>query len=279
MALVAVLAASAPAAISYSTDFTAADGFAAGELRWQNGWLGQTGYIVDPTGTGTVTYPSDGNYRRTLYGEGGLGGTGGTPAGGSSSVGDVIEFTAVYQLSFDGARTNAGPATIGYRDEFSTTYNAAPKQGVKIEYNQWQDSTGGSVKFFPDMADTDNSDAMILDGTDLGFGVYDPCDPGAWDGVSDTMQISYQATYQGAGNWQVDSLTVENLATTTVYTYSGATQTYAADYGDYFFAWKFADAGAGVLTGTADAMSYDYVPEAATLAIFGLGAMLLRRNK
>ena len=245
------------------TDYTAAEGFVDGELQFQQGWLGQTGTIVDSTGTGTVTTDIDGagsgGFLRNSFGAGATGGTGGVASTADFNNGDQLRITLDYQFTL-GSNGTTNLAIAGFRDEgpnLGNGFENNPQQGFKINYNTFEATSGGSVKFFPDLADSDNADALIIDGTELGLDAAGEF--GAADFTSDNLQITYLVSTDGADNWTVDSLTVENLDTSTTFEYTGPTQTFTFAGTDAFYGQSLAFANQPNLVATSDAVKFEYL--------------------
>lgn len=211
----------------YQTDYTSASGFTSGNLKDQDGWLGQANAQVDPSNEGKVT-SIGGPYDRNLHGAGARGGTDGNPnTTGSFQVGDKLSIDFRYQFTLKG-NNNASLATVG----FSSTYNPnlAPSIdfGFKSNFNGYDpdpsEQDDGNVKFFPDLEDSNNGDALIIEGLDVGVS------PGTADGStpdldSDPLEIRYELTNTGIDSWEVTHFQVENLSSSQTFIYTGPTQT------------------------------------------------------
>jgi hypothetical protein len=248
----------------YTTDFTSAQGFSVGNLDGQNGWALQAFAQVNPSGSGTVS-SKGGPFDRNHYTTGFKGNAAGAaPVAGDFNVGDAIGITVDYQFTLP-SFGNFGAAQFGIKNTDAST---APQQGFKVEYN---DFSTGTVKFFPDRNDSANGDGLLVSASLLGI------DNTAADLISDRMRISWYAAYAGGSSWTVTGLSVLNLDTSFAYTYTGPTQTFTYSAGDAFYTQQLALNGNAGFTGTLDAVSLELnvVPEPGTLALFGLGTLVL----
>lgn len=248
----------------YQTHFTSAQGFSAGNLSGQEGWAGQNFAQVDPSGAGTVSSiggPFDRNYYTTGF-KGNA--AGGSPIAGDFNVGEAISITVDYQFTLPSIG-NFGVAQFGLKDTDAST---PPQQGFRLEYASFGD---GNVKLFPDRNDSANGDGLLVAASLLGI------DNGGSDLISDRMRISWSAAYGGGSSWAVSGLSVLNLDTLVTYTYAGPTQTFTYGAGDAFYTQQIASNGNAGFTGTLDAVTLEFnaVPEPGTLALFGLGTLVL----
>ena len=247
------------------TDYSSAQGYSSGNLSGQQGWLGQNIAQVDTSGTGTVSSVG-GPWDRNMHGTGATGGAGGNPSGNGFNPGDQLRITYDYQFNLSG-NVNTSMANVGFRNEGPNAANmwqSAPLEGFHLVFNTTGPATGGIVQVFPDMADSNVADALVLDGVDVGI------NPASGDFVSDNLQIYYQASTDGAGNWSVDDLVVENLDTASSFTYTGAVQTFTYADSDAFFAQQMAPNADLVFTGVTDGVKFEYFDPATPLA--GLAA-------
>ncbi|MEQ8208825.1 MAG: PEP-CTERM sorting domain-containing protein [Lacipirellulaceae bacterium] len=224
------------------TDFSAAEGYVDGELRTfgtvnPNGgdpgvWLGQTGPMVDTSGTGTVSI--SGAFRRNIWNMGALGGqaggTGDTEGGGAShptpagfGIGDTLRLEQTYSFELLSGAANVGLLDTGVRSNFVLgSFEAAPSLGIKLSYSEFED---GALKIFTDLTRNENS------GADNPFALFiEPVDIGVDNGwnpatmmkdlptdlVSDTIKVTWEAVYDGADTWTSTELIVENVDTATV---------------------------------------------------------------
>ncbi|MEM8945352.1 MAG: hypothetical protein AAGD11_09225 [Planctomycetota bacterium] len=212
------------------TDFTAAEGFADGNLQFQNGWLGQNLPQVDSTGTGTVSIT--GGFQRNIFNVGALGGMAGgdgsAEGGGAShpqpagfNIGDVLRIEHVYSFDLDNVAGNVGLLQTGVRPNFVLGgFEAGSVLGTKVDYNSFED---GSLKVFSSFA------RLGFNGADNPFALFiEPLDVGVdngWDGVaytnptdfvSDKIKFTWEAVYDGADTWTATEMIVENVDTATV---------------------------------------------------------------
>lgn len=267
--------------VIYETDYTAAQGFADGNLQGQDGWQGQAIAQVDSTGTGSVSSVG-GPFDRNSHGNGARGGVAGVPAteGNFQPFESIrITFNYSFSLSADGGIVmgNAGIRPDGPNS--GNGFNSVPTQGFKLEYNPFDDEPliqdDGGVKFFPDRNDSANSEAMILDGIDVGIS------PGTADGSavdldSDPLEIEWVVTRNGSGGFTVTSFKVTNLMTTSVFTYGGPTQTFdwfetdaeTDPYLDAFFAQQLAPNSDNAFTGTTDGARFEFIEAPAVRPVF-----------
>ncbi len=222
------------------TDFTAAEGYTDGELRnfatiTPNAgnpgvWLGQTGPMVDTSGTGSVSM--QGAFLRNHWNMGALGGQSGgdgsTEGGGAAhptpagfGIGDTVMIETVYRFELDNAVANRALLQQGIRPNFVLAgFESAPAIGAQIAYNPFED---GELKFFTDLSRTgfdgaNNPFALFVE--PLAVGVDNGWDGAAYtnptDLVSDNIRITWEAEYQGADTWQATELIVENADTATL---------------------------------------------------------------
>ncbi|MDP4643845.1 MAG: thrombospondin type 3 repeat-containing protein [Opitutales bacterium] len=266
--------------VTLYADFSEANGYVDGNLSGQEGWLGQTNTQVDAT-AGTISNTGAG-YIRTVHGNGVLGSTGGNPATatGTFATGDVISIDYDYQFTLPPA-VNSNMVVAGFRGE--TASDSKPKQGFKLAYNQFSAATGGNIKFWPDLADTVNGDALIIDGSLFGLnGAGDPgVGTGAVDLESDDIRISYLAECTDAGTnaWEVTGFTVTNLTTSQTWSYSGPTQTFTYDDDgatvpatptEAFFAQQLAPNGQATFTGSSSRVVLKYATSGVDADMDGL---------
>ena len=259
MMLMVVYSTASEGAIIVDARYTAGQGYVNGDLQFQQGWLGQNLTTVDTSGTGTASLAGATGFRRNVNAAGATGGTGGVASTAGFNPNDVLEITYDYQFTLSG-NANINMAVAGIRDEGPNAgngFDAAPQQGFKTSFNVFQASTGGSVKFFPDLNDNANGDALILDGFDLGI---DPTDflSGGVDLTSDRLRINYKASTDGANNWTVDNFSVTNLDTVTTFNYGGPTQTFSFAGTDAFVAQQLAPNGDAGFLSTTDGVVFEY---------------------
>ncbi|MEQ8836528.1 MAG: hypothetical protein RID07_06955, partial [Lacipirellulaceae bacterium] len=228
------------------TDYTSAEGYNTGNLQAHPEWAGQQIAQIDASGSGTVT-SIGGPFDRNMHSF--------SPTGGLAfNADDSLRITFDYQFNLSG-NVNTNMANVGFRNEFPNAGNgfeSKPLQGFHMEFNVFESSNGGSVKFFPDLNDTANADALILEGPEVGV------NPAGGDLVSDNLRITYQASTDGAGNWTVDSLEVENLDTSNTFTYAGPTQTFTYSAADAYFSQQLAPNGDTSFTAVTDGVKYEY---------------------
>ena len=245
-------------------DYTSAEGYSSGNLAFQQGWLGQTIAQLDTSGTGTVS-SIGGPWDRNAYGDGATGGAGGIPSSTGFDDQDKLRITFDYQFNLSG-NVNTNMANVGIRNEGPNAGNgwdAKPLEGFQMRFNTSQPTSGGTVKIFPDMNDTNDADALLLTGLQLGI------DPASGDLVSDNLQIVYEASTDGAGNWSVDSVEIENLTTSTTFVYAGPIQSFSYAATDAFFAQQLAPNGDSGFSGVTDGVRFEYIYQGATLAVVG----------
>lgn len=281
----AFIAGSASAVVVLDTDFTEAEGFSTGNLKFQQGWLGQDPPQVDPTGTGVVV--SSGAFIRNLYSVGATGTTAETAndgAGAGFAVGDMFQIDVKKQYTLS-SPVNADMGIFGVRDNFSTGgFNATPTMGVKVNYNQFDPATGGSIKFWTNLArggggPADNPFALFVSGDDVGLNPT-PDVGEIQDLISDLLLISVKFTKTSATEWTASELVITNLDTATELARATTdkpgvleTVTYADD--EAYYADRWTDNAA--VTTTTDSVRFEYIPipEPASLALVGAGALIL----
>ena len=228
---------SSEAVVLIDTDFTAADGYNDGALRFQqpngagNGiWLGQLNPTsmnpsVDST-AGTVTvgtgFPPAGDaFFRNAWS---LGATGGTLGGSSDETGsgfmqgDVIQIDFTYQFDIVDGDANHDLYNIGVTDCFAQCgFDATPQWGLEAGYSEFED---GGIKFFthPGREATnggDNPFALIIPAPDLGVDSGFSGNP--IDLSSDNFRVSYTAelTDSSTDTWTATELVITNIDTAT----------------------------------------------------------------
>ncbi|MEM6551140.1 MAG: PEP-CTERM sorting domain-containing protein [Planctomycetota bacterium] len=290
-----VLGVSAAADVVYETDFiTKSDNtpFAAGELQFNDGWLGQAGFIVDPNSPGIVSRTANGQFRRVLHSAGATGGVAGGDgsgeAGNGFSDGDVIKISAEIQYDLI-ASANQELSLIGFRENFvNGGFNAAPTNGVEIAYSAFN---GGSLKIFTNFARSgtngaDNANALFVSGADGGF---DSGNAGGTEDLStDNLLIEYSAEYQ-SGFWTATSLVVTNVDTATVVANSDdklAVLESTAYSGTEAFLGFRAFGNVTGSTANLDSISFEYepftetvIPEPASILLLGAGALAMLRRR
>lgn len=224
------------------TDFSAAEGYVDGELRTfgtvnPNGgasgvWLGQTGAMVDTSGTGTVSI--SGAFRRNIWNMGALGGQAGgdgsTEGGGAShpnpggfGIGDTLRLEQTYSFELLNGAANVGLMDTGVRSNFVLGgFEAAPNLGIDLSYSEFED---GAIKIFTNPArdannGADNAFALFIEpldiGVDNGFNSETGLKDLPTDLVSDTIKLTWEAVYDGADTWTSTELIIENVDTATV---------------------------------------------------------------
>ncbi|MEM8945351.1 MAG: PEP-CTERM sorting domain-containing protein [Planctomycetota bacterium] len=291
-ALTAMLTSSSTATLIYETDYTTrsdngnpfVDG---GELRFQDGWLGQTGYIVDSDAPGTVT--SSGAFLRTLNNRGATGGVAGGDGSGETGTdfqtGDEIKITTTLQFELATA-ANQALSTVGFRSNFvNGGFDAAPTNGFKVAYSSFAD---GSLKVFTNLTrqgfiGADNAFALFVTGPEGGFNSGG--NGGATDLVTDTLEFEYTAVF-GTDEWTATELIVRNLDNGGAIVAQGsvenpsALETSVYTGTEAFFAQRLTDFN-GTST-TSDSMRFEYtaIPEPSSLILMGLAsvAAVIRRR-
>lgn len=289
--LATAIVAPASAVVVYETDYTTrsdngnpfVDG---GELRFQDGWLGQTGYIVDSDAPGTVT--SGGAFLRTLNGNGATGGTAGGDGSGEVgtgfSDGDVIKIAIELQYTLTTA-PNQELSVIGVRENFvNGGFDAAPTNGFETAYSSFGD---GSIKVYTNFArqgfiGADNAFALFISGPDGGFNSGGNGQPE--DLVTDTLLFEYEATFN-SGFWDATGLVVTNVDTGLVVADAvdkpAVLESTAYAGSEAFFGQRFI-AGAGPSV-TSDSVRFEYIavpePGSAALAASGLMVAMFRRRR
>ncbi len=261
LALVSALAASALANVVVDTSFTTTEGFNAGELRWQNGWNGQTGYIVDPAGTGTFKMDAgNGGWLRIMYTAlGARGGTGSTgPAAGSFDVGDVLRITWDTRYTFDSDTSINQIGQVGIRYNpygYGGSWEAAPEVGFGIGY-----STVDGLVFKPSWT---SAESFSVSHADAGL------DPGASDLTTDWLRVTWEVEHTGSGNWLVSSMNVENLDTLASWSYAGSAVNIMFNNSDAFLALRLDFNAGDLFTAQVDAAKYEYetIPEPVDLYV------------
>ena len=251
----AIDAGSNPAITILDTSFSAAEGYNTGQLAFQqpngpgNGrWTLQTIAQVDAT-AGTVTSVG-GPFDRNMWDIGATGGVAGTPSTAGFNAEDALAITFDYEFTLD-ADANRGLVDVGFRNEGPNAgngFNSRPQQGARAIYN----ATTGNVEFFPNR--NDQTDPLTVAGSLLGL------DTDLADFQSDPLRFEYLARTDGAGNWSVEWFSVENLNTSTVYVYSGPTQTFVYAGDDAFYSQELARSNQAAFTGSALAAAFEYQP-------------------
>lgn len=276
-------ASSSLAAVIYETDYTTrsdngnpfVDG---GELRFQDGWLGQTGYIVDSDAPGTVT--SSGSFLRTLNNRGATGGTAGGDGSGEVGTdftnGDTIRIVTTLQFDMT-SDPNQALSSIGIRENFvNGGFNASPTNGFKVAYNSFGD---GSLKVFTNFArqgfnGADNAFALFVSGPEGGFNSGG--NGGVVDLSTDNLEFDYTAEFLN-DSWVATEMIVTNLDTNTIVA-QGTTENPAALEGaaytgtEAFYGQRLTDtAGSTVIS---DGMRFEYtaIPEPTSLVLIGFAA-------
>lgn len=287
----ALLAGQASAAIVYETDYTTRsdngnpfnDG---GELRFQDGWLGQTGYIVDSDAPGTVT--TSGAFLRTMNNRGATGGVaGGDGSGevGTLQAGDEIKVTTTLQYDLTTA-PNQALSVVGVRSNFvNGGFDAAPTNGFKVAYSSFGD---GNLKVFTNLTragfnGADNAFALFVSGAEGGFNSGG--NGATQDLVTDTLEFEYTAVF-GSNEWTATEMIVRNLDNGGAIVAQGTvenaaaleTQTYAGS--EAFFGQRLTDTAGAVVTSDSMRFEYTAIPEPSTLILLGVAgiAALARRR-
>ncbi|TWT40635.1 hypothetical protein [Botrimarina hoheduenensis] len=290
----------APGAVIYETDYTLRSDngnpfIDGGELRFQDGWLGQTGYTVDSDAPGTVT--SSGTFLRTLNNRGATGGVAGGDGSGEVGAGfndgDTIRIVTSLQYELaPGTTTPSAPnqelANIGIRSNFvNGGFNAAPTHGFEVAYNSFGD---GSLKVFTNFAragsvGADNAFALFVDAADGGFNSGE--NGGDADLSTDNLEFDYTAEFQ-AGAWAATELIVTNLDTNMVVAQASIDKPAALEAVAYtgteaFFGQRFLGNASGAV-GTSDGMRFEFtaaIPEPTSFALvwlLSLGVAARRRS-
>ena len=261
---------------SYDTDFTAAEGFSAGALQFQQGWLGQNVNglpSVDPTGDGSVT--SDGAFLRNLYNVGLTGSVAGSDdgpgfgtgdgEGAGFNEGDVISIEQELQFTLADGTSNQALTFTGFRQNFSTGgFDAAPTVGFKMAYNPFSAESSGSFKLFSNPArqgfnGADNPFALIVDGTAIGLDSQPT--GGTADLTSDNLLFTYSAqlTNSASNEWTTTELTITNLdsgfSVSATVDNPMALETFTYTGTDAYLASRWTDSSASVTT---DRISIEY---------------------
>lgn len=254
---------------SYDTDFTAAEGFSAGALQFQQGWVGQNASgvpSVDPSGDGSVT--SNGAFLRNLYNVGLTGSVAGSDdgpgigtgdgEGAGFNEGDVILIEQELQFTLADGTSNQALTLTGFRQNFSTGgFDAAPTAGFKVAYNPFSAESSGSFKLFSNPArqgfnGADNPFALIVPGIDLGLDSQPA--GGTADLVSDNLLFTYaaQLTNAAANEWTTTELTLTNLdsgfSTSAAEDKPAALETFTYTGTDAYLASRWTDSAASVTT-------------------------------
>lgn len=258
---------------SYDTDFSAAEGFSAGNLQFQNGWLGQSGPSVDESGDGTVS--SSGAFLRNLYNVGVTGSVAGSDdgpgigtgdgEGAGFSEGDVISIEQELQFTLNDGTSNQALTLTGFRQNFSTGgFDASPTAGFKMAYNPFSAESSGSFKLFSNPSrqgfnGADNPFAIIVSGTDIGLDSQPTS--GAADLVSDNLLFTYSAqlTNAATNEWTTTELTLTNLdsafSVSAAVDKPAALETFTYTGTDAYLASRWTDSAATVTT---DRISIEY---------------------
>ncbi len=270
----------------YQSDYSSLN---AGELQFQDGWLGQTGSIVDPV-AGTVTR-GPGGFLRNVNGNGALGTPIDTLAGPGFKVGDRIKISTSLRYVL-GATTNQNLSLIGIRQGFGAgpdlgNFDAVPlvdAGGIRTAYSSFG---GGSIKVYTNLArqgfeGADNAFAVFVTGTEGGF---NGADAGQSDLMTDLLEFRYEAVFNGVG-FQATQLLVTNLDTNTVVA-DAAVENPAAleastyNFGDAYLAQRLISGDASTAIQSGVSFEFHPIPEPASLVIlFGLGGIscLTRRR-
>ncbi len=235
----------------FLAQYTTAGGYATGNLNGQKGWVGQNVAQVDAV-AGTVSSPG-GPYDRNLQGKGALGSSAGNPATATKTIAtdDVVKITFDYQFNLRQSE-NSQLFNAGFRPE-GNLGAWSPTQGFSADYNGFQASTGGSLKFYPNLMVKNNANALIVNGSL--FGLNATGDPGVGNGTvdlsSDTMRFTYIAkcTDGTANTWEVISFKVLNTVTSQTYTYAGPTQTFTYTGAELFYCQQLAINNSSAIVG------------------------------
>lgn len=281
LAGLACLAAPVSAAVIYETDYTTRsdngnpfnDG---GELRFQDGWLGQTGYIVDSDAPGIVS--AGGAFLRTLNNRGATGGVAGGDGSGEVGTdftnGDTMRIVTKLQFDLDTA-PNQALSSVGVRPNFvNGGFNASPTSGFKVAYNSFAD---GSLKVFTNLSrqgfnGADNAFAVFVTGPEGGFNSGGA--GAAQDFVTDTFEFDYTAVFQD-DQWVATEMIVTNLDTATVVAQASTENPAALEAEAYtgteaFFGQRLTDHNGAVTNSDSMRFEYTAVPEPSSLALAGL---------
>lgn len=271
------------AAVIYETDYTTRsdngnpfnDG---GELRFQDGWLGQTNYIVDSDAPGTVT--AAGAFLRTLNNRGATGGVAGGDGSGEVgtdfSNGDTIRIVTSLQFDLTTA-PNQALSSVGIRPDFvNGGFNASPTNGFKVAYNSFGD---GSLKVFTNFARQgfnggDNAFALFVSGSEGGF------DSGGSGGVvdlsTDNLEFDYTAEFLN-DTWVATELIVTNLDTNTIVAQGTTENPAALEAGAYtgteaFFGQRLTDTNGAVAVSDGMRFEYTAIPEPTSALLLSMVA-------
>lgn len=281
-ALACLVSAPAFAAIVYETDYTTrsdngnpfVDG---GELRFQDGWLGQTGYTVDSDAPGTVT--ANGAFLRVLQNRGATGGVAGGDGSGEVGTdftnGDTVRIVTTLQYDLSSA-PNQDLSGVGIRENFvGGGFNASPTSGFKVAYNNFAD---GSLKVFTGQGrqgfnGADNAFALFVTGAEGGF------DSGGTGGTvdlsTDTLEFDYSAEFLNDA-WVATELIVRNRDNAGAIVAQATTENLAALEStpytgtEAFFGQQLTNTNGAVTVSDGMRFEYSAIPEPTSLALFGL---------
>ncbi|NNM28752.1 MAG: hypothetical protein HKO57_04480, partial [Akkermansiaceae bacterium] len=172
-----------------------------------------------------------------------------------------------FRYSFHlGSDLNWGLARVGIRDEGPNPgngFDSRPQQGFKTEYRKDDPdesaSDDGSFRIYPDLNDTNEFNAMVLEGAFVGIS------PGTQDGSaedlqSDDLRVEYVITHNGAGTFNLTSLSVTNEATGLTAFYTGPPQSFSWSATDAFLTQLLAFNGDPSFSGTSGGVVFEFFP-------------------
>ncbi len=255
----------------FSSNFTAAEGFADGQLRNNANWFGQGTWNVD-SGAGTVAGTA-GTFGRIANNNGALA----TLGNATFTTGDRLVYSTNFSFSLGGPTNTFNIMQGGMTSATSGTPNV--EMGFKLQYNQFRGGTGtgpGSLKLYGNLGDSANEFALIVDADQFGMDPFGTSGPADLD--SDNIDLTWEVTKTAnADEWSLTNLSLDGN------TFSGSPVTFTFSGAEAFFniqATNQSNATAFTMN-SASFNVFTAVPEPTSIAMFGIAGLLMcpRRRK